>query len=294
MNRLAKNLPRIIRLLMWKRQLCVVLVSMLSIGISPSYAQINTTACTTMGETKVLKEVSYRCQKLGKGLFWALIQSPNKKPSPSPSRTIPPVRVSCAAGGSCKVGDIGPGGGIVFIAYPDWQEEWELPRKWNVMEVAPPGWFGYPSDPIFNSFCPQEPYGLKEKFTEINNRNVGFGVFNTAYLAKYCPDGIAQLVTSYRGHGFKNWHIPSSIELQVLDSYSERYTTKKTDPQLKLDRVKYWSSSPSVVGLIRVYDFVGNNFYRDPSKLEMAGLRPVRQFATRPYTEWLTKEKGNR
>jgi len=265
-------------------------LSIILVGFTPTQAATIAKECASKGEIKELKDSTYICKKVGSGLSWVDYKSPSPKPKVTASKTSSPVKPACAVGGPCKIGDIGPGGGIVFVAYSDWQEDYEGRRNWNTMEVAPPGWFGTTKDPVFNSFCPEEPYGLKKNFVERNNMTLGFGVFNTAYLAKYCPNGIAKLAISFRGGNFSDWHIPSSREIEALDRYSDRVGTKKIDPELKLDRVKYWTSSPSVVGLIRVYDLESDNFHRDPIKLELAGLRPIRQFATKPFKAWLATQ----
>lgn len=268
------------------------LISLLFVlfAVTPTQAATIASECATKGQIKLEKNSTYTCQEVEAGLSWVVYKSPNPKPKVTPSRTSSPGKTVCAAGGPCKIGDIGPGGGIVFVAYRDWQEDYESRRNWNAMEVAAPGWYGTSMDPVFDRFCPEEPYGLRKNFVERNNLTVGFGVFNTAYLAKYCSDGLTKFAISFRGGNLSDWHVPSSREIEALDNYSEIFGTKKTYPDLKLDRVKYWTSSPSVVGLIRVYDLASNNYYRDPMKLEPAGLRPIRQFATKPFKAWLATQ----
>jgi titin len=52
------------------------------------------------------------------------------------SSAITPVAATCAAGGTCKVGDVGPGGGTVFYVA-------STPQSWGTyLETAPSNWTG--------------------------------------------------------------------------------------------------------------------------------------------------------
>ncbi|MEY2626677.1 MAG: hypothetical protein RJB08_436 [Actinomycetota bacterium] len=116
----------------------------------------------------------------------------------------------CAAGGTCEVGDIGPGGGIVFYA-----------------SVAP---FSVPG-----SACEAECHYLEAaqaaaEFSAasscddqsipatIGTSSIGAGFANTEAIAQACGDTYvaATGARAYRGGGKNDWYLPSLAELQAM------------------------------------------------------------------------------
>ena len=73
--------------------------------------QITGNKCAKDGVFRTVKTVKYQCTKSAKGLRWAIA-------SQKGVTTTTTVTSACALGDVCKVGDIGPGGGVVFYVHP--------------------------------------------------------------------------------------------------------------------------------------------------------------------------------
>ncbi|MEI8080270.1 MAG: fibronectin type III domain-containing protein [Actinomycetes bacterium] len=134
-----------------------------------------------------------------------------------------PVATTCAQGGVCAVGDIGPGGGIVFYVAPSLQ-------PWGrYLEAAPKTWNGGKEDPSM-IWC--------DASTDVSTKtDIGSGAANTDHLVAACTLGAAVDIHAYKGGGKHDWYLPSKDELA----------------KLFLDRAavggfgdgQYWSSSES-------------------------------------------------
>ena len=108
----------------------------------------------------------------------------------------------CANGGRCVVGDIGPGGGMVFYAVAKMQ-------KWGrYLEAANPNtWQDGGTDPKY-TWC-QNPVRLVGALGTV----IGMGAVNTKKVLAKCSDGAAVAVHEYRGGGMTDWFLPSKDEL---------------------------------------------------------------------------------
>jgi hypothetical protein len=115
---------------------------------------------------------------------------------------------SCAEGGLCVVGDVGPGGGTVFYVS-------NKPKKWGqYIEVAPNGWNRGRPDQNVEPFCYQRP---DPRYPLIRTSpKIGTGKSNTNRLVKICKDGAAAFARSYRGGGLGGWSLPSKDEFDEL------------------------------------------------------------------------------
>lgn len=108
----------------------------------------------------------------------------------------------CAKGGRCVVGDIGPGGGMVFYAVTKAQKwgrylEAANPRTWQSGGVDPQ----YP-------WCQNTTLLVGATGTVI-----GTGADNTEKILAKCTDGAAVAAHAYRGGGKTDWYLPSKDEL---------------------------------------------------------------------------------
>jgi hypothetical protein len=117
----------------------------------------------------------------------------------------------CVVGGSCKVGNTGPGGGVVFYDAGS-QQPWG-----RYLEFAPNGWYGSSSDPSViwcdnNEWPELGPQG----------KEIGQGKLNTALMLKHCKSGAAIVAASYRGGAKDDWFLPSKEELNELAKYVSR------------------------------------------------------------------------
>ena len=108
---------------------------------------------------------------------------------------------TCAQGGSCKVGDIGPGGGIVFYAAPTVQ-------PWGqYMEVSQ-----QTLDPNFDTmWCDVMP---KEPFP--NADALGNGLATTEFYAKACTRGQLRMTADLVQGGYDDWSLPTLADAKQL------------------------------------------------------------------------------
>jgi len=148
----------------------------------------------------------------------------NKKPvrpfKVRPIRAFGSVEVkTCAQGGLCNVGDVGPGGGKVFYVAPDFLF---IKFGYRYMEAAP-------SDIGFPSWCDWK--GLVGTKTAI-----GTGQSNTTAMVQKCQRGAANSADTYVSpNGTSDWFLPSKDELNQLYKQRDLVGGFATD--------YYWSSS---------------------------------------------------
>lgn len=123
--------------------------------------------------------------------------------------------LTCAQGGTCVIGDTGPGGGIVFIV-----KTATATAPWRYMEAAPNTWSGGSADPtiawcnITNAFVPNLLTG--ETATVQTSTAIGAGYSNTKKILRGCTFGAANSAAAYNGGGKSDWHLPSRDELNQL------------------------------------------------------------------------------
>ena len=118
----------------------------------------------------------------------------------------------CAPGNTCKIGNTGPGGGIVFYDAGS-QQSWG-----RYLEVAPNGWSGKKYDPDPN-WCTRNNNQAGTRWWEILGTEIGTGFENTNYILTFCSEGSGLLAKSYSGGGKNDWFLPSKDELNELCKY---------------------------------------------------------------------------
>ena len=175
--------------------------------------------------------------------------------------------VPCPPNGKCVVGNIGPGGGIVFYVAPT-QQSWG-----QYLEVAPASWSGDYVD-LYKPWCALGDSLLASYFNEPaavkkNSSKIGSGKSNFELMLLTCVDGIANSVRNYRGGGKSDWFLPSADELAEM--------LKTSDVIADFSISSYWSST--LAPLYGAWDqviFGGTNYTSDET---MSGsVRPVRAF----------------
>jgi hypothetical protein len=121
------------------------------------------------------------------------------------------LAVICVVGGSCKVGNTGPGGGEVFY-------DAGMEQPWGrFLEFAPNGWYGSASDPKAK-WCDNDSWPVYGPEGE----TIGQGKPNTKLMLQHCTSGAAVVAASYRGGSKDDWYLPAIDELEELAKYVSR------------------------------------------------------------------------
>ncbi len=180
-----------------------------------------------------------------------------------------PTQRTCALGDRCAIGDIGPGGGVVFIT-PSTMGN----RTGKYFEAASKRWNGPAKDPNVD-WC-SDP---KVVVTGATGVRIGTGATNTAAIVAVtrCQFGAAYQAAGYRGRGLADWFLPSKGELAQL--WTQRAKLRALD--LVGDGLwYYWSSTYCKAGYAWGQDMskpgIGSKFcnYWTDSGI----IRPVRMF----------------
>jgi hypothetical protein len=176
--------------------------------------------------------------------------------------------LTCAQGGTCVVGNTGPGGGIVFYV-----QTATAAAPWRYLEAAPNTWSGDVTDPLIpwcnitDAFVPNLLTGSTATIQTANARGAGYS--NTQKMLRGCAFGAANAAAAYNGGGKSDWHLPSLDELNQL--YEARTTVGG------FVEYYYWSSSEgnafSAWG-----QYFSNGFQISDAKTSTYYVRPVRAF----------------
>ena len=160
--------------------------------------------------------------------------------------------------GDCGIGDIGPGGGVVFYDAGSTQ-------PWGrYMEAAPAGWNGGGADPKAMT-CNKASVVI----TAAESESIGSGLANTKAIVAMCASGAAVLAATYTGGGKTDWFLPSKAEMDEL--FKQRETVRG------FENGYYWSSSRNSAGSsYRMHFPIGSPYY--DYKNGESGVRPVRAF----------------
>jgi hypothetical protein len=120
--------------------------------------------------------------------------------------------VTCANGGTCAVGNTGPGGGTVFYAV-----------NGKYLEAAPAAWFGTATDTRTVWGCSGSTYSIAYATA------IGTGKANTDHIVSNCGNPTsnvaAKIARAYTGGGKSDWSLPSRDELIELCKYARTQTT---------------------------------------------------------------------
>ena len=209
--------------------LCLVsIIALPSIASAARSGDSCKKAKTTTSYTAKGKKVTLVCTKVDKKLIWV------KKPAP-------PTVVSCASGGTCKIGDITPSGGIVFYVSPAAiNAVTGISAGGIYLEVAPT------DVSLDTGWCSDTTHAITLDDIPFST-DIGFGAHNTLIMTTGTADSITPACTTGAGvlaanltvGTFSDWFLPSKDELNLI------YTNlKKHSPPLgALVNSAYWSSS---------------------------------------------------
>jgi len=190
------------------------------------------------------------------------------------------VDLSCAEGGSCVVGDTGPGGGVVFYTSGTGSTKY--------MEVGPTTWFDNTLRQDFTWCAGRHTQSIPAPGT---GTALGTGASNTARIASFCsPNGGAHWITQRNnaagGIGGKtDWFLPSKDELNYLCLYARQLpenagTCTNVNPlRSGFIGASYWSSSEFSSTNAWYQNFSnGGQAHFDGTKALALYVRPVRAF----------------
>lgn len=152
---------------------------------------------------------------------------------------------TCAQGGECKLGDIGPGGGVVFfVRTEDTVNVWKATPNaegdlsfasdgWKYLEVAPKTWSGGKSDPQLNWCSNTNSRAAWTKALQGKDwynkwvpgkAQTGFlassGFGNSEIISQNCKTGAATATRKYRGGNLSDWYLPRQTELNQLAMFA--------------------------------------------------------------------------
>jgi hypothetical protein len=131
---------------------------------------------------------------------------------------VRPVRafggtLGCADGGTCVVGDTGPGGGTVFYVHSGggtFSCGVALVSTCRYLEVAPADIAGT------HAWCSNTSSLLNATYTAI-----GAGMENTTTADPMCTTGAIRQAADYTNNGRSDWYLPSKDELNELCKYAK-------------------------------------------------------------------------
>jgi hypothetical protein len=120
---------------------------------------------------------------------------------------IDDVSLSCAQGGECKVGDTGPGGGIVFyVASSNFASPGsDCGTTCRYLEAPPSDQSGGAP------WCDNS-----SRFLGATSTGIGGGMGNTSIADATCMSGAIQIAADYSNNGKTDWYLPSLQELDLL------------------------------------------------------------------------------
>ncbi len=222
---------------------------------------------------------------------------------------VGPVTLTCATGGSCEVGDTGPGGGIVFYDAGEilpWGRYLEVaPNNWNGEDDPTEQWvtdyegcyggeFNANDDCQWNSIYPYIPRNTMQDFAV----EIGMGMTNTLDIVARQTHShsfvdrstyAAGIAYMYASPTKSDWFLPSFLELNELCKYARTLPTGEDDPCFDGEGVLrdgftdgwYWSSTEEDWDGEHAYtwDF-GDGDYTELYKYHdgFIHIRPIRAF----------------
>ena len=179
---------------------------------------------------------------------------------------VRPIRAfgsSCAYGGACNIGDLGPGGGRVFFV-----DSLDEHPSFDYMELAPSNWIG--ASELTGSWC------SNDNSTEFGatSYDIGTGQANFAIMVANCTGiavGVNDYESTYLDLSIGDWFIPSATELST--AYGElNYRGLWTG----FGQTWYWSSTEYFDNArVLIPEYSG---HRATTKGNSAGVVPVRAF----------------
>jgi hypothetical protein len=156
----------------------------------------------------------------------------------SASIAFKPAGTSCATGGSCAVGDIGPAGGVVFMTPA-------TSGNGKYYEAAPANWTGTDDLASVGAFCSAGTLSTNSSVNDTQTA-IGWGDTLTALFDAGCTGGVVKTVAALTLNGYSDWFIPNSGELAELKNIRTQVGLINANPaQWSVGTYGYWASTGS-------------------------------------------------
>jgi len=204
------------------------------------------------------------------------------------------VDPTCAEGGVCEVGDIGPGGGIVFyVTATPFTSDASCGSNCLYLEMAPKNWYGGSSDPGLTLGSRGE-----DNLSTRSNTAIGLGFKNTSLMKATSPTKIAVFGRQLPNLNAKtDWFLPNLSEyLQIKAFLSSSICTAGTRcaDYTTVQGTDYWTSHyEGSYGW--AYKFPGTGFVDNGGNRVDNGklVRPIRAFKSVAFSVTYDSQLGS-
>jgi len=188
--------------------------------------------------------------------------------------TFKPGGASCATGGYCRVGDIGPGGGIVFI------DTSTASSDGRIYEVAQANWSGSDDLSTVAPYCSNNNSNIGA-----TQFGIGWGDTNTSLAKSQCLGGAVALVNNFNqsnATGYSDWFIPDQNEAVELVKIPSLAGLVRVGANWTVGTYGYWTSTENSASDMKSIGGSGSSWNASSvvSKSESTRnmVRPVRAF----------------
>jgi hypothetical protein len=183
-----------------------------------------------------------------------------------------PGGTTCATGGYCRVGDIGPAGGVIFI------DTSTASSNGRIFEAAPQNWSGSDDLASVAQFCIGA--AASSNISNGSQFGIGWGETLTANFDAGCTGGAAQVAADLSLNGYSDWFVPSENEAVQLYTYRNQVGLIQLGSNWSTGNWGYWTSTENSASVMRIISnasgwSIGNGDKNQSTKIM---LRPVRSF----------------
>ena len=192
----------------------------------------------------------------------------------TPTLRFKPAGTTCATGGYCRIGDIGPGGGIVFI------DTSTASSDGRIYEVAPQNWSGSDDLTTVGTYCSNNSSTIGA-----SQIGIGWGETNTNLAKSTCLGGAVGRVNTFNSSnttGYSDWFIPSRNEGIELAKVAAAAGLLNIGDNWSVGNWGYWGSTEVNSSTMSSIGHVGPLFNGTSNVLKSEAtknmVRPVRAF----------------
>ena len=287
-----------------------VLAILLSLNGTSVHAQAGA-KCAKAGQTRTIKGVSYICtakasaKKGAKATAVWVASTSTTSTTPATSTTsttstTTTIKVTCAQGGVCAVGDTGPGGGIVFYVAPAPFTQIGATGSMcttscKYLEAAPRTWNNAAGDPLIawvSDYTTDYVNNWSRAVSGADGVVVGTGYQNSldiaAQVGNIAASSAAVASRAYAGGGKTDWFLGSRDEMNELckdarktgqASGSATVCAGGESPSARGFSLKYyWSSTEVAADGAWFQDLILASASASATKNFTTSVRPVRAF----------------